>query len=111
MVIVDTEKLLAAIFRNYQCSSRDAARLANCAKDLDDRLQPVLDAWIMDDTVTDYAVNGVGCRYIMEKTGAGFLPALAQLDYFLKNPDEVDSFKRIPFRVMDISTKGDIRDA
>lgn len=103
MVIFNREALIRAIIRELGCSQQEAIKMMNYAKDLDDTLQPVLDAWIEDGRVLDFSVNDVDLRMVMDKLGTSFLPALFHMNRFVSQPDETERFKRLRVMNRDVS--------
>ncbi len=65
----------------------------------DDRLQPILDAWIEDRTITNYTFEGLSMKEIMEKEKCGFLRALSTMNTCLSKPGFVDEYRKLDFSV------------
>jgi hypothetical protein len=62
-------------------------KLAALAK-TDARLQPVLDAYLVDRTISpDFNVNGLTMKIIMEKYSCNFWNAIDSMEYYLKHPE------------------------
>lgn len=64
---------------------------------MDERLQPVLDAWIEDRTVTNYTFEGISIKEIMEKEKSGFLSALSTMNTCLRKPGFIEEYRKIDF--------------
>lgn len=102
----DLVQLNAAIIRSYKCTEKEAQSIANYAKNLDDSLQPVINAWIKDESIIGFEVNGINCQYIMEKLHTHFLDALFHMNEFVKKPQEAERFKRIRITIKDAPKSG-----
>ena len=94
MVIYDPEKLRAAIQRSYQLPHRQVDRIVDHLDQIDDLLQPVLDAWIEDGTLLPFQVEGIDCEYIMKKLRTHFMDSLIHMSEFLKDRDKAAQFKK-----------------
>lgn len=64
---------------------------------LEDRLQPVLDAWIKDRTEMDFTFQGISIKDIMDKEECWFLSALGTMSMFLGDPEYIEEYRKVDF--------------
>ncbi len=64
---------------------------------MDDRLQPVLDAWIKDRTETNYTFHDISIKEIMERENCGFLGALSTMNTCLRSPGFIAEYRKVDF--------------
>jgi hypothetical protein len=68
---------------------------------LDDRLQPALDAWILDRTETDFTFQGISIKDIMRKHECQFISALPLMSALMHSPKLVKNYENLDFTPVD----------
>jgi hypothetical protein len=57
----------------------------DCLGRMDEKLQPVLDAWVKDGTIVDFQIGEVSLSFLMEDRS--FFDALLDLEVLIKKPN------------------------
>ncbi|QKG83384.1 hypothetical protein GXN76_02120 [Kroppenstedtia pulmonis] len=99
MLKYDAEKVKEILIHegySERMAQSDAETLVNLHEDL----QPALDQWLKDRTISEeITMEGVTLKMIMEKRRTNFIGALASMSYFIKNPGSARRFKNRPIIV------------
>ena len=66
--------------------------MENAEKNMDERLQPILDAYLKDKTIINFQFEDVCIEEIMEKYT--FFDSLVKMSMFLKNPEDIKIFRK-----------------
>ena len=73
------------IKRGY--TQKQASLLSKELKDIDERLKPALDNWMIDGTETDYRAGHFTIMGLKRQYNMTYPAALLSIDWILKDPD------------------------
>ena len=74
------------ISRGY--SEKQAASVSKELAELDNRLVPILEAWLSDETETDYTAENLTLLNLKKKFDMTYPAALLTIDWILKDPEQ-----------------------
>jgi hypothetical protein len=97
MLQFDSDQLKEILMKELGHSELEAKFTIKVLMNLDSRLQPVLDQWLRDRTISEsFNYEGVTIRYVMKTLNFGFIKALAYMDRLVGRPEKAKKFLTKP---------------
>ncbi len=97
MAHFDKEAVKKILVEELDFDSLLVAIAIEALTNMDDRLQPVLDSWIKDRTVTNYTFHDISIKEIMKEEKCGFLGALSTMNTCLRKPGFIEEYRKLDF--------------
>lgn len=100
VVHFDSAVVRRMMLEDGYANDKDLEISINSLKKIDKKLQPLIDAYIKDRTISDaFTVEGLTVAMIMKKYDSSFWSALESLDNFIDNPEGAKLLKESPYSI------------
>lgn len=103
MLTYNEQDLIKVLIEREGYDKFDAKLECRTLKNLNSKLQEVLDVWIKTGKIIKYSVKRVSIETIMEKDGSNFIGALRGMSIFINDPNEAKKFLKHNFMIRGFS--------
>jgi hypothetical protein len=99
MVTINEEKLINTLCERYSYSVQEIQKRVNMYKfeNLNNQLQSSFDLWLDNNQISDFKVNDISFKQIMEKEKIDFIDALFSMNTLLENPELAEKYNDLKF--------------
>jgi hypothetical protein len=97
LLIFDENQLKTILIEEEGIEESKTFFIIENLKTLDDRLQEAMDQWMKDRSISNFDVEGVDLKFIMEKGKVNFHNALTIMNAFLYDPNLAETYKQNPY--------------
>ncbi|KFZ41296.1 MULTISPECIES: hypothetical protein [Thermoactinomyces] len=97
MLSFDENQLKSVLIEEEGIEESKTSFIIENLKKLDDRLQETMDQWMKDRSISNFNVEGVDLKFIMEKGKVNFHNALTIMNAFLYDPNLAETYRKNPY--------------